>query len=163
MYHSLKAKDIMTTRLVTLSPDDNIYTGVHALLSHKISGAPVVDKDGKFLGVFNEKSCMTVIIGDQYHGIANHMVNNLMFTNVKTISPETALVDIAQIFRNEPLRRLPVLDGEKLVGLVSRRDVLHAIDTNLKKQGVERKVKSVAPMPYYSALIDPLDNSDKQA
>ena len=163
MYRTLRAKDIMTTKLITLSPTDGIYTGVHTLLSQKISGAPVVDDEGYLVGVFNEKSCMDVIVGDQYHGAANHQVSNLMFTDVKTISPDTSLVDIAQIFRNEPLRRLPVLQDKKLVGLVSRRDVLRAIDTTLKKQASGRKEKSVPPIPYYSALIDPHDNRNHQA
>ncbi|MBN2530480.1 MAG: CBS domain-containing protein [Deltaproteobacteria bacterium] len=162
MYGNIKARDIMTTRLVTLRPSDDIYQGLQALLAHRISGAPVVTEAGIFLGVFNEKSCMNVVIDDQYHGVSNTQVNTFMFTDVRTITPETSLIDIAMLFHSEPLRRLPVLEDGKLVGLVSRRDVLRAVDTTLKKAGIRRKGKSIAPMPYYSALIDPLDN-DRQA
>ena len=163
MYSKIRAKDIMATRLVTLNPTDDVYQGLHALLTNKISGAPVVDIDGTFVGVFNEKSCMDVVIGDQYHGVSNNQVQDLMFTDVKTIAPNTSIIDIALMFRNEPLRRLPVLHNGKLVGLVSRRDVLRAVEDTMKKIGLPRKGKSVAPIPYYSALIDPHDNSNSQA
>ena len=163
MYTNIKAKDIMTTRLVTLKPTDDIYYGIHALLASKISGAPVVDDNGTFLGVFNEKSCMDVVIADQYHGVSNHQVSHLMFTDVKTIGPETAMVDIALMFKNEPLRRLPVLKNGTLVGLISRRDILRAVEDTVKKMAGPRKSKSAVPIPYYSALIDPHDNNSNQA
>jgi predicted transcriptional regulator len=163
MYNNIKAKDIMTRKLIVLKTDDNIYQGLHALLSNQISGAPVVNEQGVFVGVFNEKSCMNVVVDDQYHGVSNTHVSDYMFQNVKTITPETSLIEIAMTFRNEPLRRLPVLVDDRLVGLVSRRDVLRAVESTLSETGIRRKGKSVAPMPYYSALIDPFDNSSNQA
>jgi len=163
MYANIKAKDIMTRKLVVLKTSDNIYQGLHALLANRISGTPVVDESGVFVGVFNEKSCMNVVIDDQYHGVSNTHVSEYMFQNVKTISPETSLIEIAMLFRNEPLRRLPVLEDGRLVGLVSRRDVLRAVENTLSETGVRRKGKSAVPMPYYSALIDPFDNNSNQA
>ena len=165
MYSEIKAKNIMTTRLVTLKPDDDIYLGLHALLSHQISGAPVVDDNGMFLGIFNEKSCMSVVLSDQFYGASNTTVSAFMFTDVKIIAMDTPLIDIAMLFRNEPLRRLPVLLNGRLVGQVSRRDVLRAVESTLKKECVKRKCKcrSVSPIPYYSALIDPLDHGSNQA
>jgi len=55
MTKSIAAGDIMTKKLVTVSPDDNIYEAIDKLLRNSISGAPVIDKDGQFVGLFTEK------------------------------------------------------------------------------------------------------------
>ncbi len=55
------AKEIMTTRLVTVRPETNVSQAIHLLLKHGVSGMPVVDADGKYLGVFSEKCCMKVL------------------------------------------------------------------------------------------------------
>ena len=144
----------MTKKLITLKPTDSIDFGLSALLKAKISGAPVVDEEGNLCGIFTERSCMNVIFADQYHGNRNTNVGKFLYEDVIKITPSTGLIEIGMLFLNNPIRRLPVVDGEKLVGQVSRSDVLRAID-DTRKKARKMRPSSSPPMPYYSALIDP--------
>ena len=62
MTHSTTAKDFMVTRLVTLSPELDVFDAVRLLLKNRISGAPVVDAKGHYLGIFSEKCCMQILL-----------------------------------------------------------------------------------------------------
>jgi CBS domain-containing protein len=120
------AKDIMVTKLVTLSPHMDVFEAIGLLLRHRISGAPVVDADGKLLGVFTEKSSLSVLVEAAYEQLPTTEVYAFMIPDPVTITEDTDLLSIAQLFLNCGARRLPVLRDEKLVGQVSRRDVLMA-------------------------------------
>ena len=120
------ARDIMVTRLVTLSPGVDVYDAIGLLLKHRISGAPVIDDAGRYLGVFSEKCCMSVLLTAAYDGMPTSRIDPFIDTDARTINEETDLLTIAQIFLNTESRRLPVLRSGRLVGQVSRRDVLKA-------------------------------------
>ena len=124
---NITARDCMTEDLVTLHPDTDLVEAVAVLLAHEISGAPVVDDDGQYLGVFSEKSALHAVMDAAYEQLPTSKVRAFTDTKAQTIEPDTHLLTIAQIFVMTPYRRLPVLDAEgKLVGQVSRRDVLRA-------------------------------------
>lgn len=120
------ARDIMVTRLITLKPDMDVFHGIELLLKHRISGASVIDDEGKFLGVLSERCCMSVLVEGAYGQLPTTRIDAFMDRDVKTISEDTDLLAIAQIFRNAQTRRLPVLRDGKLVGQISRRDILRA-------------------------------------
>ncbi len=141
------ARDIMTTRLVTLDAEMDVFTGIDILCKYKISGAPVVDKNRNLLGVFSEKSCMKVLIDAAYEGLPTNQIGKFMDDQPTTITPETDLLNIAQIFLNTPRRRLPVIEEGKLVGQVSRRDVIKAAAKIMKLTKDNKKV-----LLYLSAL-----------
>lgn len=123
----LRARDFMVTRLVTLSPQTDAFEAIGLLLKHRISGAPVVEEDGTFLGVFSEKFSMRVLIDAAYDQLPSCEVAAFMNTDFgRTITEQLDLLKIAQIFLDTPYRRLPVLRAGKLVGQISRRDVLRA-------------------------------------
>lgn len=124
--HQFNAGEIMTTRLFTLRPDTDVFDGIDTLVRHRISGAPVVDSEQNLLGVFSEKSCLEVLIDAAYERLPTNRVSAFMDPNPTTITEDTDLLTIAQIFINKRTRRLPVLRDEKLVGQVSRRDVIRA-------------------------------------
>ena len=124
---SLSAIDIMVTRLVTLRPETDVFDGIKTLVKHKISGAPVVDSEGKLLGVFSEKSCMQVLIDAAYEGLPTNQIRAFMDPEPRTIEANTSFLTIAEVFLNTPRRRLPVIDADgMLIGQVSRRDVIKA-------------------------------------
>ena len=124
---SITAKEFMTSRLVTLSPEMDVLDGIRMLLKSRISGAPVVDRDGRFLGVFSEKCSMHVLLDAAYDQLPSNQVRAFMDTDAKTITPDTDLLTVAQVFLLTTYRRLPVLDDNGLlIGQVSRRDVLQA-------------------------------------
>lgn len=120
------AKDIMVTRLVTLSPGLDVYDAIGMLLKHRISGAPVVDDDGRFLGVFSEKCCMSVLVKAAHDSMPTSRIDPFIDTEARTIDEDADLLTISQIFLNTVYRRLPVLRSGRLVGQISRRDVLKA-------------------------------------
>lgn len=119
------ARQIMLTKLVTLSPSTNVIHAVRDLLKNHISGAPVIDSDGRFLGIFSEKTSMSVLVQAAYEQLPSAEVGVFMNTDFgRTILEDLAFLECAKIFRETPYRRLPVLRGDRLVGQVSRRDVL---------------------------------------
>jgi len=121
------AKNIMVTRLVTLKPDRDVFEAIGYLLKHRISGAPVVDENRNFLGTFSERYCMKVLIDSAYEQLPTAAVSAFMNTDFgRTISEDADLLSIARIFLDTHYRRLPVLHNGKLVGQISRRDVLRA-------------------------------------
>jgi len=123
----VEARDIMKTKLVTLSPEDSVHDAIQTLLKHSISGAPVVDEEGKLVGMFSERSCMKVLLADAYHEMPKAHVGTYMLEDLITITENTGLLEIGQIFLGKSLRRLPVLRDGRLVGQVSRRDVLQVM------------------------------------
>lgn len=120
----ITARDFMVTDLVTVSPDDDVIDAVQTLLERHVSGAPVVDADGRYWGVFSEKCSMQVLLDAAYEQLPVRDVRSFMDSEAQTIGPETHLLSVAQVFLLTPARRLPVLEGGKLIGQVSRRDVL---------------------------------------
>ena len=120
-------KDIMAKKLVTFQPDMHVRAAIESLLKHKISGAPVVDENGTLIGVLSEIDCMPTIIQDLYYSDSGGSVGDFMSTESTTVNSEMGLVDLAEIFQKKHFRRLPVVDNGILVGQVSRRDVLKAI------------------------------------
>jgi CBS domain-containing protein len=145
----LYARDIMTTKLVTLDAEMDVFHGIDVLVRHNISGAPVIDRDRRLLGIFSEKSCMEVLIDAAYEGLPTNHIGKFMDTDPVTISPGMQVLSIAQIFLTTPRRRLPVLEDCILVGQVSRRDVIRAA-SSLMKHTKDHKKKLL----YLSALHD---------
>ena len=141
------ARDIMTTKLVTLDPEMDVFHGIEVLVKHNISGAPVIDSERKLLGIFSEKSCMQVLIDAAYEGLPTNQIGKFMDETPTTITPDTQLLSIAQIFLTTPRRRLPVIDDGKLVGQVSRRDVIRAASKVMKLTKDHKKI-----LLYLSAL-----------
>jgi CBS domain-containing protein len=147
-----KARDIMTTKLVTLNPEMDVFHGIEMLVRHNISGAPVIDADRRLLGIFSEKSCMKVLIDAAYEGLPTNQIGKFMDETPTTITPDTQLLSIAQVFLTTPRRRLPVIEDEKLVGQVSRRDVIRAVSKIMKLSKDHKKI-----LLYLSALREMQD------
>ena len=120
------AGDCMTKKLIRLKEDTNAVEAMEILLDHRISGAPVVDGD-RFLGVFSERFAMNVLMAFVYDQIPVASVRPFANREMeRVIPPSMPVMEIARHFLETSYRRLPVVDGEDLVGQVSRRDVLRA-------------------------------------
>jgi CBS domain-containing protein len=118
----------MATRLVTFQPETNVVQALGTLLKHKISGAPVVDADGNLVGVLSEVDVMQIVIQDSYYDESMGIVADFMKSPVDTVSPDDDIYGLAQRFLAEHRRRYPVVKDGKLVGQISRRDVLRAAE-----------------------------------
>lgn len=148
---SVLAKDIMVTKLVTLTAEMDTLEAIRKLLYHRVSGAPVVDGEGNYLGVFSERTAMRFVLDLAYEQLPSSQVCAFMDTATdRTIGEETDLLTIAETFLNKEYRRLPVLRGTKLVGQISRRDALEAALKVIDKHPHARE----KTLLYLSALID---------
>jgi CBS domain-containing protein len=127
MIKDLNAADIMTKKLITFTPDTQVLKAIDKLISYRISGAPVLDDNGNMIGMLSEIDCMQTFVQSAYHNEIGGLVKDFMSLEVITITSSIGIVDLAEFFLETHFRRLPVVDNGKLVGQVSRRDVLRAI------------------------------------
>jgi CBS domain-containing protein len=119
------AKDFMRTRLVTTTSRMDALEAIGLLLKNRISGTPVLDDERKFLGVFSERYAMKVLVGSAYDQVPTMDVSECMNTDFeRTISEDVDLPSMIRIFVEKYFRRLCVLRNDRLVGQISRRDVL---------------------------------------
>jgi CBS domain-containing protein len=121
-----KVRDFMSTELTVLSPDEHVLRAMRLLIDRGLSGAPVLDERGNLLGVLTQRDCLTVAFRTSYHGDEAGRVEEYMTRDVETVDADTSLVEVIERFYKSPRRRFPVLDGGRIVGLISRRDVLRA-------------------------------------
>lgn len=128
MPESVKVRDYMARKLVTLNPDTEILRAVHTLISNDIAAAPVVDDAGNLVGILTERDCIRVVLTAGYHAEYGGQVADYMSKNVDTISAEDSIVDAAKLFLGDRFHRYPVLDDGRLVGQISRRDVMRALE-----------------------------------
>ena len=128
-------KDIMTTNLVLFTVEQSIHEVMNAFIKNKISGGPVVDDRGKLIGVISEADCMKEVSDSRYFNmpILDKTVGHFMTKEVETLPASMTLFDAASRFHQTSRRRFPVLDNNKLVGQVSRKDIVIAA-INLKSQ-----------------------------
>ena len=117
----------MSTKLISLTPDMDILDASHLFLKHDISGAPVVDENGKLVGILTVRDCFKTTLDACYYSEFGGKVSEFMTTDVDTVSPDTSIPDIAEIFLHSRYRRFPVLEEGRLVGLISRKDVLRGL------------------------------------
>jgi len=123
----IRVRDIMHRDLLCLSPETEINAALRALLSKEVSGAPVVDSHGNLIGVLSQKDCIRAALDAHYHHVWGGPVSSYMSNPVETLEPTMALVNAAHFFTNSQYRRFPVVENARLVGQVSRRDVLEAL------------------------------------
>ena len=120
-------KNYMAANLIYLKEDMDVYLAIGLLLKNNISGAPVVDENDDICGILSEKDCLRIFANGSFYNMPSGAVSRFMTQAVATVSPETDLFSVADIFLKHNYRRLPVVKGKKLVGQISRRDVLRAI------------------------------------
>lgn len=119
--------DIMATELVTFSPDTIIHKAIQVLLDKRLSGAPVVDGPDKLIGMLSKKDCLKVVLSSSYHQDWGGTVREFMSPDVVTLDADTDLVSAAEFFLGSNYRRFPVIRDGRLVGQISRADVLRAL------------------------------------
>ena len=143
----MKAHDVMTWGAITVESDESVTRAVQLMLQNKISGLPVVDDKGEFVGIVTEGDFLRrgelgtqrqrprwleFLLGPgrlaaEYVQASGQKVAQVMTPEVKTIAPETPLEEIVRLMEHHRVKRLPVVQDGKLVGIVSRADLLHAL------------------------------------
>ena len=123
---SLKVRDTMSTNVITFAPGDSVVHAMATLLERGISGAPVADEDGALVGILSEVDLIQVVVQDSYYDDPVGIVADFMQTSVECVDPDMDIFGLAQQFLGHHRRRYPVLENDRLVGQISRRDVLRA-------------------------------------
>ena len=115
------ARDIMTRKVYTVSPEASVQEVAQLLSRERISGVPVVDRSGNIVGVVTEAD----IIGKvRREGLR---VADIMSPAIITVDEETRIGDVAALFSKHNIKRVPVVHDNKLVGIVCRSDIVHAV------------------------------------
>ncbi len=127
MSKPITAQDYMAASLVTFTPDMDVMEAIRLLVEKRISGAPVIDQHGNLAGMLSEKDCLKVALSAGYHGEWGGRVAEYMTPEVETVEAETSILDVARKFIEGRYRRFPVVKDNRLVGQISRRDVLKAL------------------------------------
>jgi CBS domain-containing protein len=142
----MKAADVMTTGLVTVEPGDTLRRAAERMLAHHISGLPVV-QDGRLAGILTEGDLLCRaeigtekhrarwlewltrpgVLAEEYVQTHGRRVAEVMTREVVAVAPDTPLVQVVRLMQTHGIRRVPVVDGQQLVGLVSRSDLMKAV------------------------------------
>ena len=125
---NLLVRDIMCQNLIVFHPQQSIHEVMQKFVKYRISGGPVVNEAGKLMGVISEADCMKEISDSRYFNlpILDKSVAHFMTDKVDTIDANTSVFDAAALFSKSSRRRYPVMDNKRLVGQVSRKDIVIA-------------------------------------
>ena len=112
------ARDIMTREVITVSPELSVKELAMLLIKNQISGVPVADRDGKIIGLVSEADLIAK---------KGKQVQAIMSQQVFSVAEETSIEEIARLMTTQRIKRVPVMNAGKLVGIVSRADIVNTI------------------------------------
>jgi CBS domain-containing protein len=115
------ARDIMTSKVCTIRPEASAQEAAQLLSQKRISGLPVVDPDGKIIGIVTEADIISKV---HQEGL---LVADIMSHEVIAVDEETSVSEIASLLTKRRIKRVPVVEKGKLVGIVSRADIVNAV------------------------------------
>jgi len=143
----MKAQDVMARDVITIDPDSTVLQAARLMLQHHVSGLPVVDGNGNLVGVLSEgdflrrretkterrrSRWLEFLMGPgriaaEYSHSHGSKVSEVMSTDVQSVEQDTALEDIVELMERKRIKRVPVLCGGQLVGIVTRSNLMHAM------------------------------------
>jgi CBS domain-containing protein len=123
----LRVRDIMVTKPVVFTSDTDLLDAVSTLVDRHITGAPVVDARGNLVGLLTERDFLRAALVAGYHGERGGCVGDYMSRDVEAVNADDSLLDVATRFIETKRRRYPVIEDNRVVGVVVRRDVLRAV------------------------------------
>jgi CBS domain-containing protein len=118
----LKAKDIMTKNVITVNRNAPIYDAITTLVEHHVTGLPVVDDNMTMVGIISEKDMLKKLYDVEDK---TGKVDNFMTRSVVAFDQEDSIMEICNCFVNNMFRRVPILDHGKVVGIISRADIIN--------------------------------------
>jgi CBS domain-containing protein len=150
----MKASEVMTRNVVTVGCGTAVAKAIRVMLDNHVSGLPVLDDDGKLAGILTEGDLLRrgetgterhrprwleILMGPgrmagEYVRTHGRRVGGIMTQNVVSVTPDTALDEIVHLMERRRIKRVPVMDGDALVGVVSRADLLRTLASVLEKQ-----------------------------
>ena len=172
----MQAADIMTTNLVTVAEDATAGDAAQLMIQHQISALPVVDSSGRLTGIVSEGDLMRRVelgterarpwwlelltsrrkLAAEYVKSHAHKVRDLMTRAVVTAAPSTPISEVARLLEQNAIKRVPITDGDKLVGIVSRANIIQGI-ASLKLE------PSTTPSPKDNSIREAILEAVRQA
>jgi len=119
-----KAKEVMNPYVVAVSPDEDIYEAIRVMILNSVTGLPVTNEDRTVIGVITEKDVLSLLYDNRDKPGA---VRDFMTTDVVCFDQEDDLDKVVESLRTKAFRRVPILNQGRLVGIISRRDVIRYI------------------------------------
>jgi CBS domain-containing protein len=145
----VQVKDFMTRRVVTITPDTTLLAAAKLMLEHRVGGLPVLDAAGRIIGVFSESDLLRkegedgspwldIMVGQDEKPAAplrldTRKVAEIMTRQLVTIVPDASIAEACRLLHDHRLRRLPVVESDKLVGMIARVDLVRAMATSVEK------------------------------
>ena len=145
----MKASNVMTKEVISVRPEATVEEVVRLLAEHRIGGVPVLDEDGKFLGMVNKRDLFLkdkpvpfsqermpalfnefVIperLAEQYRAARHLTAGEVMCKTVPTVGVDDDIGQVAKLMMRSDLRRVPVVHEDKLAGVISRSDIIRLI------------------------------------
>jgi CBS domain-containing protein len=143
----MKARDVMTQYVISVGPNDSMARAIRAMLQNDISGLPVLDTDGRLVGMITEGDLLRRAetatqrkrphwleffvgpgrLADEYVHAHGRKVSELMTSDPVSVAEDTPLDKVVELMEKRRIKRLPVVSGEKVIGIVSRANLLHAL------------------------------------
>jgi len=128
----------MTREVVTVGPETSAKYAAEVMAEHGFAALPVVDDDGRLVGIVAEADVLRDRVppdprlhlrrdGGAEPAAPSLLVHGVMTTDVRVVEPSADVADVARVFVDQRLRSVPVVDGDRLAGIVSRRDLLRAL------------------------------------
>lgn len=168
----MRAEDVMTIAVATVRPETTVADAIALMVDKRVSGLPVVDQDGALVGIVTEGDLLRrVELGTERHRkgwldfllgagasafdyVRSHTnrVEDIMTVNPRSVSAETSLDDVVRAMEARHVRRLPVVKDDKLVGIVSRADLVRALGKQLRTEPAGGREDSVLRGEIVAAL-----------
>lgn len=126
---NITVRDFMTVNMYKFTKGQSVLEVMETLLKYQISGGPVVNEHNEVIGIISEGDCIKQVSESRYYNqpMDDMNVEKYMVKNVETVSPDMHLFDMANKFLSLKIRRFPVCEDGKLVGLISQKDILKAV------------------------------------
>ena len=183
----MKAKDVMSSTVISVQPDATILQAARQMLQHHISGLPVIDKRGEMVGILSEgdflrrretrterkrSRWLEFLMGPgklavEYSHSHGSKVADVMTTDVHTVTEDTDLEDIVELMERRRIKRVPVVRDKKVVGIVTRCNLMHAMvslaraepkaakdDTTIREKLLDEMQKEIwAPAAMVNVIV----------
>ena len=127
MLAKITVADYMSKRIITVTKETHVIDAVKKLLDNKVTSAPVVDEQGRLIGLFSEKDSIKVFLESVYNQGMSGKVADHMTMGTISVDADSSIVELAEKFDKSSVRSFPVFDDGKFVGMISRTDVLKAL------------------------------------
>lgn len=124
--------EIMRRSIPLLTAEMSITEALDKLLASELSGLPVVDTQRKIIGFLSEQDCIPTLVKASYHCDSRLTVNDLMYKEPLTVSPETDVFELARLMGGAKPKLYPVIEDNKVIGMVTRHQVMQFLNEKLQ-------------------------------